>query len=133
MSGSVELNILLFNITFSFKCRTHCDYDRLRSLCVFLNINLGIISLAPICRLRKHKHILKTFYIICMHSFITKLKTTHWYEGCSLIFVIDSFSTKPASVPEENNLVAIDRFFTILNSPSRFKIIQLRKLLGSNR
>ena len=46
-------------------------------------------------------------------------------EGCSLILVIDSFSPTPASIPEENYLVVIDRFFAILKSPNHFKIKQL--------
>ena len=49
------------------------------------------------------------------------------YEGCSLILVIDSFSPKPSSLPEENYLVVIDRFFAILKSPTDFKMIQLIK------
>ena len=51
--------------------------------------------------------------------------TTSQYEGCSLILVIDSFSPKPSSLPEENYLVDIDRFFAILKSPTDFKMIQL--------
>ena len=47
------------------------------------------------------------------------------YEGCSLILVIDSFSPKPASVPEENYFVVINRLFTILKPPNNFKMIQL--------
>ena len=37
-------------------------------------------------------------------------------EGCSLIFVIDSFSPKPASVTEQKNLVIMNRFIAILKS-----------------
>ena len=51
-------------------------------------------------------------------------KHTRTYEGCSLILVIDSFSHKPSSLPEENYLVVIDRFFAILKSPTDFKMIQ---------
>ena len=47
------------------------------------------------------------------------------YEGCSLILVIDSFSPKSSSLPEENYLVVINRFFAALKSPNDFKIIQL--------
>ena len=47
------------------------------------------------------------------------------YEGCSLILDIDSFSPEPSSIPEENYLVVMDRFFVILKSPNYFKMIQL--------
>ena len=52
------------------------------------------------------------------------------YEGCFLILVIDLFSPKPSSIPEENYLVVIDRFLidrflAILKSPNHFKMIQL--------
>ena len=46
------------------------------------------------------------------------------YEGCSLIRVIDSISPKPASVPEQKDLVIIDGFFAILKSPNNFRTVQ---------
>ena len=46
------------------------------------------------------------------------------YEGRSLILVIDSFSPKPASVPEQKYLVIIDGFFVILKSPNHFRTVQ---------
>ena len=54
-----------------------------------------------------------------------KLKFYVNYEGCSLILVIDSFSPKPSSLPDENYLVVIDKFFVILKSPTDFKMIEL--------
>ena len=38
------------------KSQFHCAYDRLRSQYDCLNINLGVISLTSICKLRTQKH-----------------------------------------------------------------------------
>ena len=49
----------------------------------------------------------------------------YMYEGCSLILVIDLFSPKPASVPEERYLVVINTFFAISKPPNNFRMKQL--------
>ena len=62
-----------------------------------------------------------------MNNFFYKRLTffTRYYVGCSLILVIDLFSPKPATVPEERYLVVINMFFAILKLPSNFRMKQL--------
>ena len=39
------------------------------------------------------------------------------------VLVIDSISPKPASVPEQKDLIIIDGFFAILKSPNSFRTV----------
>ena len=53
-----------------------------------------------------------------------QIEVMQYYEGCSLFLVNDSFSPKPASVPEQQDLVIINSFFAILKSPNHFRTMQ---------
>ena len=48
------------------KSQFHCAYDRLRSQYDCLNINLGVISLTSICKVKKAETLWKTFYKFCI-------------------------------------------------------------------
>ena len=52
---------IIGNLSFDVEFRLSAVPLRLRSPYDCLNINLGVISLVPICKLRKHKHVEKHF------------------------------------------------------------------------
>ena len=62
-------------------------------------------------RQRNNRHNRHEMHSTTASREISNTKFGPIYEGCSLILVIDSFSPKSSSVPEEKYLVVIDRFF----------------------